>query len=692
MDRNIVGRIKNVCIIGLFVAVILYSALYWAGSPRKEKVKEQAAIEGEAVYSAQKEQEEAHDNVEEIAALPEYFCDIYASVRSAEGTQNIKLYVQNDIGCFFLPSYAQAEETVWQYDESKYRITYNGQTVRNGEKLVLPEQDEAVLVVGPREGEDEEECREYRLRVMRSSHLPAVYIRTDTGQMPAGTWSREEGEQQGQVIGEDDLELHGGNRGAKGNFLCITETGVADSAGSINCIVDREYAGFQSVKKNYEMDFSEAQDVLGLGNDTRWVLQADAYDMSRLRNKTIYDMGTDMGLAYGVRSSYADIWFNGEYAGNYLICRQAGEGKKVCLENGTEGYGLGAADDMTEKEQAYVSTILEKIEQCETQEDYGQLCEVMDMDSFVCKYVLYGLSNEPVLNRINLCYLVPGGTGGKLCAGLELDFDRSLGNAQEAHYERLTCFIPGLGEKLFACEYFRQDVKELFSGQYAPVIERYIQEQIGNMSEQIRASVLMDDVRWGLPENNNYATFNQGYGNFGDAARYTAYYLNARYELMQAYLNEPEGWHQVEYVDSASGEGYDSRRYLTATGEKVPDEVTDYLQEMYGCSEWRYEDGRGCETGRPVYQDLRIISFVEENAEQDVSGDGAHEQGTEDAQTQGTGSTGYSKRFVILCMLFAAGCAGVGGSVFTGVVMWLLFRRKNIEKSTVSLSTGKFGD
>ena len=76
MDRNIVGRIKNVCIIGLFVAVILYSALYWAGSPRKETVKEQAAIEGEAVYSAQKEQEEAHDNVEEIAALPEYFCSI----------------------------------------------------------------------------------------------------------------------------------------------------------------------------------------------------------------------------------------------------------------------------------------------------------------------------------------------------------------------------------------------------------------------------------------------------------------------------------------------------------------------------------------------------------------------------------------------------------------------------------------
>lgn len=675
-----VGRIRNICIIVLFAAVVLYSAFYWGRLPEEEAAGEQAVIEGEVVGPAAGQEAEqvlgSEESGEEAEASPERFCDILAVVKSAEGAQNIKLYLQNDMCCFFLPTYAQAAETVWQYDESKYTITYDGQAVKNGEKLALPQQGEAVLGIRQYEGSGEE-YQEYRFRVMQSDNLPALYIRTDTGAPPDGDESEEAAALQEQVIGDDDLQRNGENDGAKGSFLCIDKTGTADSAGTISRIADREYAEFHAAKKNYELEFDKPQDVLGMGSGARWTLQANAYDMSRLRNKIIYDMAAEMGLSYGVRSSYADVWLNGEYAGNYLVCTQVGEGEAVCLQNGAEGYEVQMPEDSAQEEQdalhAYVGKILEKAEQCDSEEDYRQLEEMLDIDSYACMYVLYGLSNEPSLNRTNLCYLVPGKAGSKLYAGLEMDFDCSLGNAKEACYERLTCFVPGLGEKLFACEYFRQDVRKRFARQYGPVAEKYFQEEIENKCGQIRASVLMDDVRWGLPEERHYADFNQGYGDFGDAAKYVAHYLKARYELMQAYLNAPEEWHQVEYVDSASGAGYDSRRYFVLTGEKVPDEVTDCLQEMFGCSGWRYEDGRGCETGRPVYQDMRIVSDVEEGTEQGVSGEEGQNQGTEE---QDMGSAGYSKRFVILCMLFAAGCAGLCGIAFGCVAARIFCRRK----------------
>ena len=688
MDRNMVGRVRNICIIVLFAAVVLYSAFYWARTPGEEAAGEQAVIEGEvAKQTAQPGADEAgqaldgEDGGEETVISPERFCDILAVVKSAEGTQNIKLYIQNDACYFFLPAYARPEETTWQYDEGKYTIICDGRAVRNGERLALPEQGEAVLEIGQSGSGDEEECQEYRFCVMQSANLPALYIRTDAGALPGAGKTEGDETPQEQVIGDEDLQRNGESHAVKGSFLCIAETGAADSAGTISRIADRAYADFHAPKKNSEMDFDKPQDVLGMGSDTRWMLQANAYDMSRLRNKTVYDMAADMGLPYGVRSAYVDIWLNGEYAGNYLVCRQDGDGQAVCLLNGAEGYETRLPDNTAQEEQdatcAYVDAILERIERCDSEEDYRRLGEMFDIDSFACLYVLYGLSNEPALNRTNLCYLVPGGTGSKLYAGLDMDFDRSLGNAQEAHYERLTCFVPGLGEKLFACEYFRQDVKERFAGQYGPVAEKQFQEEMENKSGQIQASVLMDDVRWGLPDSRHYEDFNQGYENSGDAAKYAAHYLNVRYAFMQAYLDAPEQWRQVEYVNSASKGKYDSRRYYVLTGEKVPDEVSDFLQEMFGCVGWRYEDSRGCETGRPVYQDMRIVSDVEEGTQQGAFGEEIQNQGTEEAgQGQSAGNGGYSKRFVVLCMLFAAGCAGLCGVVFGGAASWLFFRKK----------------
>lgn len=46
-----------------------------------------------------------------------------------------------------------------------------------------------------------------------------------------------------------------------------------------------------------------------------------------MRNKLTYDLARDMGLQYAIESAYVDVWLNGGYVGNYLLCEKIEDGK-----------------------------------------------------------------------------------------------------------------------------------------------------------------------------------------------------------------------------------------------------------------------------------------------------------------------------------------------------------------------------
>ena len=50
-------------------------------------------------------------------------------------------------------------------------------------------------------------------------------------------------------------------------------------------------------------------------------------------------MAQDMGLQYAIDSAYVDLWLNGEYAGNYLLCEKIEVGENrvdISSEDGPE--------------------------------------------------------------------------------------------------------------------------------------------------------------------------------------------------------------------------------------------------------------------------------------------------------------------------------------------------------------------
>ncbi|MBO5472349.1 MAG: CotH kinase family protein [Lachnospiraceae bacterium] len=724
MSKERIKRIVSIAVPVLFMGVVVFCVCYYHNVYRQP---EEAAQDNHVTIEDREPQEEAQqqDTSEETEANQyddEGYLDIRAGLTGMGDAESVKLYVQNDTCYFFLPAYADAGQIVWQFDEERYEVLLDGQAVRDGDRLEMTgisntvyeartdgtaaETDETKTETGGTKTEtdetktetdgaavgtaDEEQERtlqirrqtdadtvEYKLRVMKSESLPAIFIDTDS---------------QAMTYLEQDKEHE-----ETGSFVCISAAGEKDSGGVLDKISGRGYSSFSAAKKSYTITLEEAQPVLGMSSACKWVLQANALDLTRMRNKTVYDMAKDMGVPYAVDSAYVDLYFNGEYAGNYLVCEKIeaspnrmdigedyllegifasrSEEEIDCFRSEAGWYEVKNPEEVTEEDLEfladYMDRIVELIEGCDTEEAYKNLQQYIDIESFAQMYLLDELTNEPDLNRASTFYFIrQEGDDRKLYAGPVWDYDRSLGNVEGAKYDNLTCLSPGLGEKLFACKYFRMYVTERFAGQYEQIIRQYLENRIPDYSEYIRASIAMDGIRWGSQENNSYVNTNPVYSTFDDAVRYMTYYLNARYELIRGYLYEPDRYHQIEFVNTGSKVEYDSRRYWIVDGETVPEEVTAYLEEIFQCNGWTFADGRRCQVNRPVFGDMKVYSYVDQSKLEET------QTQTEAQEEQEQVNAGYSKRFVFFCMMASAGAAGVCGIALG----WLAHRMRSKKK------------
>lgn len=72
-------------------------------------------------------------------------------------------------------------------------------------------------------------------------------------------------------------------------------------------------------KKPYKIKLSSSADLLGMGESRHWVLLANAFDGTSMRNILSYELSGELGLNY-CQSRPCELIFNGEYAGLYVLC------------------------------------------------------------------------------------------------------------------------------------------------------------------------------------------------------------------------------------------------------------------------------------------------------------------------------------------------------------------------------------
>ncbi len=222
-------------------------------------------------------------------------------------------------------------------------------------------------------------------------------------------------------------------------------------------------------KKPYKIKLDKKSDLFGMGANKHWVLLANIYDNSKMRNKMTYELGERLNMPYTPKSVPVDVVMNGEYYGNYYLSEQVRLGEnRVDLPDLTEtkteltddeitgGYLLSAeqgedencfnsnrnssftiespaAEDWQNTEtsfdevKGYIQGYVNKCEEAMYNEDYKAedgtpYTDLIDVDSMIKYYLFQEFSQNGDAYENGSTYFYKD-RNGKLCFGPLWDFD-----------------------------------------------------------------------------------------------------------------------------------------------------------------------------------------------------------------------------------------------------------------------------
>lgn len=100
---------------------------------------------------------------------------------------------------------------------------------------------------------------------------------------------------------------------------------VADKKGRVQTIAEvkslsgRGNTAWDAPKKSFTLKLDDAQDILGMGAEKTWVLNANYYDGAYIRNQIGFEMANEGGILFSPEERFVDLYINDEYMGLYQI-------------------------------------------------------------------------------------------------------------------------------------------------------------------------------------------------------------------------------------------------------------------------------------------------------------------------------------------------------------------------------------
>lgn len=416
-------------------------------------------------------------------------------------------------GYCFLPSYADLSASKFQTASGK-TASLDGEPIADGMPL-----------------EKVELNREYRLQIgadtfpvefRRAGQIPAMHINTRTGTIRNVTENKKTEESASVTLILPDGTVEYENRKYSDKI-----------SGRGNSTWDLE-------KKPFNLKLNKAAALLGMGSSKKWILLANGYDDTNLRNKIVYDVA-QLSPNWSVHCEFVDLYLNQEYAGLYLLTEKIEvTDQKLNLDRKTgilfqsnyadrwKNAGFvtehGRAMEMEYPKNGQNSAletvrVLTNRMEAALYDGREAVLDYIDLDSWCRRYLI----DELFLNRdaeklSALYYYDPGIGNDKLYAGPVWDYDLAIANINCSWLESMN--IPARlisNEKRWNDETwswdarlyqrfwyahltelpeFQKAVSELYFGEYRPAVEKLLTAQMDAIQNQIEASAQMNEIRW----------------------------------------------------------------------------------------------------------------------------------------------------------------------------------------------------
>ncbi len=110
----------------------------------------------------------------------------------------------------------------------------------------------------------------------------------------------------------------GKGNGDRATILLETQDGRTEYTGGAQIKLRGNSSAWQE-KRPFKIKLDTKADLFGMGKNKHWVLLANWYDRTNLRNVLSYEMSGALGMWF-CESVWVDLYYNGEYYGLYQLC------------------------------------------------------------------------------------------------------------------------------------------------------------------------------------------------------------------------------------------------------------------------------------------------------------------------------------------------------------------------------------
>ena len=512
---------------------------------------------------------------------------------------------KDGISYYFIPSYVDFDDICISLREDN-EIRIDNQVFHDGDQIAGLKIDQTYEMY-------DNKNTKHNIKFIQSRNVSTVFVTTVTGSMNAIYQSKKNKE--------------------AAKITVIDKDGNVDLTRTDSKIKGRGNVTWNKEKAPFAILFNEPESILGMQVSSKWVLLANAYDDSEVRNAIVFDTAKKVGLTETSDYKYVDLYLNGEYNGLYMICQSVDTFSErtdidkdgiflfaaELFERASEmnyilyaEYGKTLVDvrlpkKMDSEEQGIAEKIIANTDTAiiDGRNDIGG---IIDLDSWAKKYLIDEIfENYDSGITSSYFYTRSRNLDSKVYAGPIWDYDNSMGNRNAfygathdpeilyANHEYRSKEIRILWySELYSNPVFYNVLTDIFKNEFLPQLEMLIDNGIENLAKDIRSAKVLDDIRWEKNQTDEY--------------EYLVEYLINRVRFLKRIWLDNEEYVEVTYYTP----GDDSIYYRTYVLKGSA--LSDNLSKMDGFSEsdsW-YIDGTDEEYDftLPVNTDIVLVKAL----------------------------------------------------------------------------------
>lgn len=386
-------------------------------------------------------------------------------------------------------------------------------------------------------------------------------------------------------------------------------------------------------KKPFKITTSKKTSFLGMEPSKEWILLANGYDFSNLRNKLVYDFASSVNMGWVPDCEYVDLYLNGEYSGLYLMTQTIDahslDADYLFCQSYRDRWGSLSNPILTDSgrtietkypenaDEAQIQSYFQKIEALINHSDVsGEWIKYIDVETWAKKYLIEEIFANPDFASLHFYK----DKSNKLFSGPCWDYDNALGNT--AMFGKNYAIFPAnriitgqLRKKdteigtWYSILYhnsneFREKFFSIYREEFLPILNTLLEETIDKESEKIEYAAQMNLVRW--------KQLSEKYNLEVNTSAYIKRYLAERVSfLSELWLNGTQ-YHNV-VLDCGNGSNY--FLYSIKDGETMspPDAVVLNIKDF---EYWEdYGSGEQYDFTQPITRDVFLHAVTIKNGD-----------------------------------------------------------------------------